>query len=76
MREALKGVPQDKRPMPDGIVTLRISPASGALVSAENPDGIAEIFMADHLPTAAEHGSMAQSAEGGQPGQAGGEPIF
>jgi penicillin-binding protein 1A len=76
MREALKGVPQDKRAMPDGIVTLRISPGSGALVSAENPDGIAEIFMADHLPTAAEHGSMAQSAEGGQSGQSGGEPIF
>jgi penicillin-binding protein 1A len=76
MREALKGVPQEKRPMPDGIVTLRISPESGALVSAENPDGISEIFMADHLPTAAEHGSMAQSAEGGQAGQAGGEPIF
>jgi len=76
MREALKGVPQEKRPMPDGIVTLRISPETGALVSAENPDGISEIFMADHLPTAAEHGSMAQSAEGGAAGQAGGEPIF
>jgi penicillin-binding protein 1A len=75
MREALKGVPQEKRPMPDGIVTLRVSPQSGALVSAENPDGISEIFMADHLPT--DQGSMAQSAEGGgQAGQAGGEPIF
>ena len=50
MREALKGVPQEKRPMPDGIVTLRVSPQTGALVSAENPDGISEIFMADHLP--------------------------
>jgi penicillin-binding protein 1A len=77
MREALKGVPQEKRQMPDGIVTLRVSPKSGALVSAENPDGIAEIFMADHLPAAGDQGSMAaQSAEGGQAGQAGGEPIF
>jgi penicillin-binding protein 1A len=77
MREALKGVPQEKRPMPDGIVTLRISPDSGALVSAENPNGIAEIFMADHLPAANDQGSsMAQSAEGGPAGQAGGEPIF
>ena len=74
MREALKGVPQEKRPMPDGIVTLRISPETGALVSAENPNGISEIFMADHLPAAGDQGSMAQ--EGGQPGQAGGEPIF
>jgi penicillin-binding protein 1A len=77
MREALKGVPQEKRPMPDGIVTLRVSPQTGALVSAENPDGISEIFMADHLPTANDQGSMAQSAEGGgTAGQAGGEPIF
>jgi penicillin-binding protein 1A len=76
MREALKGVPQEKRPMPDGIVTLRISPTSGALVSAENPDGVSEIFMADHLPTVAERGPMAPSAEGGPAGQAGGEPIF
>jgi penicillin-binding protein 1A len=76
MREALKGVPQEKRPMPDGIVTLRVSPQSGALVSSENPDGVAEIFMADHLPAAGDQGSMAQSAEGGPAGQAGGEPIF
>jgi penicillin-binding protein 1A len=76
MREALKGVPQEKRPMPDGIVTLRVSPQTGALVSAENPEGMSEIFMADHLPAAGDQGSMAQSAEGGQSGQAGGEPIF
>ncbi len=73
MREALKGVPQEKRGMPDGIVTLRVSPESGALVSAENSEGISEIFMADHLPAA---NAMAQSAEGGAAGQAGGEPIF
>jgi penicillin-binding protein 1A len=74
MREALKGVPQERRQMPDGVVTLRISPVTGALVSAENPDGMAEIFMADHLPAAGDRGSMAQSAEGA--GQASGEPIF
>jgi hypothetical protein len=63
--------------MPDGIVTLRVSPESGGLVSAENPNGISEIFMADHLPAAGDQGgSMAQSAEGGPAGQSGGEPIF
>ncbi len=76
MREALKGVPQEKRTIPDGIVTLRVSPETGALVSAENPDGVSEIFMADHLPTVGDQGSMAQSAEGGPAGQKGGEPIF
>jgi hypothetical protein len=55
-------------------VTLRISPVTGALVSAENPDGMTEIFMADHLPAAGDPNSMAQSAEGAR--QAHGEPIF
>jgi penicillin-binding protein 1A len=68
MREALKGVPEQPRPMPDGLVTLRISPETGELVSNENADGVPEIFMANHLPQM-EPGSMAQ-------GQAASEPIF
>jgi len=73
MREALKGVRDVRRPMPDGLVTLRISALNGGLVSAENPDGMMEIFMADHLPaTANEEGSTAQSAEGASSP----EPIF
>ena len=68
MREALRGVPEQHRTMPDGLVTLRISPETGTLVSAENPDGVPEIFMADHLP---DSGSTAQSPE-----QASSEPIF
>jgi penicillin-binding protein 1A len=68
MREALRGVPEQHRTMPDGLVTLRISPETGTLVSAENPDGVPEIFMANHLP---DSGSMAQTPE-----QASSEPIF
>jgi penicillin-binding protein 1A len=68
MREALRGVPEQHRTMPDGLVTLRISPETGTLVSAENPDGVPEIFMANHLP---DSGSMAQAPE-----QASSEPIF
>jgi penicillin-binding protein 1A len=68
MREALRGVPEQHRTMPDGLVTLRISPETGTLVSAENPDGVPEIFMANHLP---DSGSIAQSPE-----QASSEPIF
>ncbi|HKZ72832.1 MAG TPA: penicillin-binding protein 1A, partial [Steroidobacteraceae bacterium] len=37
MREALRGVPPQPRPMPDGLVRLRISPETGLLASAENP---------------------------------------
>ncbi|MGH8140593.1 MAG: penicillin-binding protein 1A [Steroidobacteraceae bacterium] len=71
MREALKGVPDVRRPMPEGLVTLRVSSQTGALVSAENPDGIMETFMADHLPNG-DGSAVAQSAEGA----AATEPIF
>lgn len=50
MRVALRGVPQWLRPKPPGIVKLKISPRTGLLVSDENPNGIEEIFMANHLP--------------------------
>jgi len=70
MREALRGVPEERRAMPDGIVSLRISAQTGELVSAENPLGVTEIFMANHLPQ--NEPGMMQNAEG----QASGEPIF
>ncbi len=73
MRYALQGVPQWQRPMPQGIVTLRISPQTGALVSDESPDGVPEVFMANHLPTAAP--GAAASAQGAQT-QPGADSIF
>ncbi|MGH8294977.1 MAG: penicillin-binding protein 1A [Steroidobacteraceae bacterium] len=72
MRYALQGVPQWQRPMPPGIVTLRISPRTGTLVSDENPDGISEVFMANHLPTAAPGAAAAQ----GTRTQSGANSIF
>jgi len=57
MREALEGVPEERRPMPDGLVTLRISPDTGTIASAENPDAILETFMVNHLPAAATPGT-------------------
>ncbi|MBV9695364.1 MAG: peptidase, partial [Gammaproteobacteria bacterium] len=72
MKEALKGVTEAHRTMPEGIVTLRISPDTGTLVSAENPSGIPELFLAEHLPSAEDASSLAQ----GPAGQASGEPIF
>ena len=72
MTEALKGVPEQPRTMPDGLVTLRISPETGTLVSAENPDGIPEIFMANHLPSAQDADAHARARKA-QPNS---EPIF
>ena len=62
MRVALTGVPQWRRPMPPGIVTLRVSPKTGLLVSDENPQGIPEVFMANHLPGTQPN---AQTGQGG-----------
>ena len=74
MREALRGVPDKRRPMPEGLVQLRVSSRTGTLVGPENPDGVMETFMADHLPAGNEEaGSVAQGAEGGAQSS---EPIF
>jgi penicillin-binding protein 1A len=74
MREALRGVPDKRRPMPEGLVQLRVSSRTGTLVGPENPDGFMETFMADHLPAGNEEGgSVAQGAEGGAQSS---EPIF
>jgi len=74
MREALKDVPQQKLPMPDGLVQLRVSPQTGTLVSAENPDGMLETFMVNHLPgTGMPANGQAQPAA---EQSAGGESLF
>ncbi|HEV2702523.1 MAG TPA: penicillin-binding transpeptidase domain-containing protein, partial [Steroidobacteraceae bacterium] len=68
MREALKDVPQEKLPMPDGLVQLRVSSQTGALVSAENPDGMLETFMVNHLPSGGTpaNAQTQQTATGGE----------
>jgi hypothetical protein len=50
---------------------LRISAATGTLVSAENPDGVPELFLTNHLPST-EQAGLAQGPES----QASSEPIF
>jgi len=50
MHEALAGVPRHGVPVPDGIVTVRISPETGLLASADDPNGIMEKFIEGNLP--------------------------
>jgi penicillin-binding protein 1A len=50
MHEALNGVPRHKIPVPDGIVTVRISPDTGLLASADDPNAIMEKFIDGALP--------------------------
>jgi penicillin-binding protein 1A len=49
MQEALKNVPQRTRSMPEGIVQMKVSPNTGALVGADD-GGIFEYFRTDRLP--------------------------
>jgi penicillin-binding protein 1A len=64
MQEALKGVSQTTRPLPAGLVQIRISPYTGAVTSAEDREGIFETFMVNRLPTGGVLG-------GDEPGTAG-----
>ena len=50
MRQALAGTPRFKLPAPDGIVTARISPVTGLLASADDPNAIMEKFIEGTLP--------------------------
>ena len=50
MHEALAGTARHPVPVPEGIVSVRISPQTGLLASADNPNGIMEKFMEGNLP--------------------------
>jgi len=50
MHQALASAPRRMVPVPDGIVTVRISPDTGMLASADNPNGIMEKFIEGNLP--------------------------
>jgi penicillin-binding protein 1A len=50
MHEALADAPRHPVPLPDGLVTVRISPETGLLASADNPNAIMEKFIEGNLP--------------------------
>ncbi len=52
MREALRGVPDTPRPRPAGLVTAHVSALNGLLTGESDPNGIDEVFLAEHLPAA------------------------
>jgi penicillin-binding protein 1A len=75
MREALRGQPDRPRPMPSGLVTLRISPRTGILAGANDADAISEVFMEDHLPPDANAGNS-PTGNSPQTVPGSGEPLF
>jgi penicillin-binding protein 1A len=52
MKEALAGTARHGVPIPDGIVSVRISPKTGLLASSEDPSAIMEKFIEWNLPKA------------------------
>jgi penicillin-binding protein 1A len=84
MQEALKGVPQKPRPMPAGLVQVRVSPFSGGVASADDPNAIFETFMVNRLPTGGILGEDPGALGGGSTtisadpasGGSSAEPIF
>jgi penicillin-binding protein 1A len=50
MAEALKGVPEQRRTAPPGLVSMRISADTGLAARPGEPNAIFETFMAGHLP--------------------------
>jgi penicillin-binding protein 1A len=54
MREALHGQPESRLPMPEGVVTARVSSTSGAPAGPEDPDAVFEYFLAGTAPGSAD----------------------
>jgi len=72
MHDALAGAPRHGVSVPDGIVTVRISPDTGLLASAENPNGIMEKFIEGNLPKT----EIYEGPNGQNPMTDGDKPLF
>ena len=73
MRAALRGRPEHRLPMPDGVVTARVSAETGELTGGDDPFAMLEYFLADHLPAGFNGGNVPPGAS--TPKQLE-EPIF
>jgi penicillin-binding protein 1A len=73
MSEALKGVPEQKRTPPPGLVSMRISADSGLAARPGDPNAIFETFMAGHLPPQAEVDTALPTGEAGEENKEEGE---
>ena len=76
MREALRGQPDQPRPLPSGLVTVRISRQTGLLAGPTDTDTMYETFMEGHLPPASNAGVMVPGAAPANPAGGSGQPLF
>jgi len=70
MGEALAGKPEHRLPQPEGIVTARISPTTGAIAKPNDPEVIFEFFLTGRLPGAGGLAGDGAGAAAGKPGSA------
>jgi penicillin-binding protein 1A len=52
MRTALKGVPQERLPRPEGLANVRINPLTGKLAGPSDANAIFETVQANRIPSA------------------------
>lgn len=64
MAEALKGLPEQRRAQPPGLVTMRVSADSGLAARPGDPNAIFETFMPGHLPAQSQSDSNFTNADG------------
>jgi penicillin-binding protein 1A len=65
MAEALKGVPEQRRSAPPGLVSMRISADTGLAARPGEPNAIFETFMAGHLPAEPQLDNTLEQAQDG-----------
>jgi penicillin-binding protein 1A len=75
MRTALSGVKQRKIPPPEGLVTVRIDPASGLLAGSGQSDAIFETFREEFVPQQTSDAGV-KAADGGGAGAGSAEQLF
>jgi len=65
MREALRDRPERRLPMPEGVVTARVSALTGQPTGPDDPDAVLEYFLAGSVPgTVADNGEAQPPATG------------
>ena len=75
MREALRGTSEVPVTAPEGLVTVKISPETGLLASADDPAAVFETFIEGHLPESGDPSAAARTRAAIDP-QDTDEPLF
>jgi len=69
MREALRGRPERRLPMPEGVVTARVSTRTGEPAGPDDPDASFEYFLAEHAPGGTASGEPGEQAPASRPAE-------